>query len=196
MRLPRLVPLFWMYCISGAFGGEPSGANVVSQAPQTEGEKRLLQWDLKKSFNLQTARFGSRSAPNLKSFSSGAFSQTKTFSGATPFESKSFATSAFPYSAAAETKSFSTSTSPAANRGFSTRNSAPITDKEFETRNFQAQTSQYATDSAKESGRTFSGKEAERAKEKYTPDNPPRGGTITGRQLSIDEVREILNKSK
>jgi hypothetical protein len=43
---------------------------------------------------------------------------------------------------------------------------------------------------------TYAGPEASRKEQKYTPGNAPKGGLIEGRTLSVDEVREILNKSK
>jgi hypothetical protein len=43
---------------------------------------------------------------------------------------------------------------------------------------------------------TYEGPEAQKKKIPYTPGNGPAGGVTFGRVLSVEEVKEILNKSK
>ncbi len=43
---------------------------------------------------------------------------------------------------------------------------------------------------------TYGGPEAQKKKIPYTPGNGPAGGVTFGRVLSVEEVKEILNKSK
>lgn len=49
---------------------------------------------------------------------------------------------------------------------------------------------------ASESYRTYLGPEVEKMKQKYTPETGPRGGVITGHPLTVEELREILNRNK
>jgi hypothetical protein len=164
---------------------------------QTAGEKRLLDWDLKKTYDLSRSRTDSKSQAPSRSFS------TQTFRPG-GFQTKAFSTEAFASTefltpeGKNQTKPFSTKpafpvNSPVLGKSFLPENAAPVPPKAVPT--FAAKASSSPKEFA-EAARPFQGPEAERKARKYGPGNAPTGGVVEGRRLSIDEVREILNKSK
>ena len=182
-----------------------ASGQTVSSPPKTEGEQRLLQWDLNKSF-----------VPKGRGLSSSPAFGSKAFN-APSIEPKAFATKAAAESATFYTPEFLSSPSGApknATTGVSQRFSTARAAAEnipAETQKFQSEKKEFTPKSAslansadakigtKEfpgASRVYSGEEAERMKRAYTPENAPKGGVSMGRQLSVDEVREILNRSK
>lgn len=174
------------------------GAHSLAEVrgPETEGEKRLLEWDLKKSFQLKTGSFGSSSAAALKTVS------------VTPFSTRSFVTKTSADARSFYTPEFLTSESRAAQKSFSSNAAyVPSSDafnKAFNSGKPEYPSSQFASPgnpttlqkSISDGDRSYLGPEAERAKRVYKPESAPRGGVTTGHVLTVDEVRNILNKSK
>jgi hypothetical protein len=167
---------------------------------QTTGEKRFLEPDLSKTFDTSLARFGSRG-----STSSGRAARTAPFGGTKMFGSQKSASldKSFP-SSAFHTPQFLTKSSPTRAYGtssFSGVGTAPTprttsTGNPIPTGGFPTSTSRLASSSAAYAQREFAGPEADKKKIPYTPANGPQGGVSYGRVLSVEEVREILNKSK
>lgn len=170
--------------------------SVRRSEAETPGEKRLLEWDLNKTYDLSKSRTNPSAKAPLKGFITKIFS-TGSF---TPkaFPSESFYApeflqpdAKFRTRAAAPAPAVAPSRSPLP-KPFPTQGSPAIPDLAppgpvkgtAAPRQFQG------------SGRPFLGPEAERKQQRYNPENAPRGGVIEGRQLTIDEVKEILNKSK
>ncbi len=172
-----------------------------TQSEETDWEKSLSKPDMNKSFNPFAARLGFRSAPaGVRPAQSAAFAASKTFSGTKPasadktFSNSSFYTPQFP-------------TRPAPTRTFPSSSFAGSTSaKEAEPKAQTAAPMRLpgtvqspdhpvpATSSALT--KEYAGPEAERKKMRFTPANGPVGGVTYGRVLSVEEVREILNKSK
>ena len=171
--------------------------NVSRSDPQTAGEKRLLDWDLSKTYDLSRGRAATKGQAPTRAFSTPSFQpkgfQTKAFS-AESFASPEFLIPESKTKAKtfAQQQPFSLP-SPTSGKSFLPANSTSAPPKVVPT----AQTSfPNASKTFSESTRPFQGPEAARKEQKYTPGNGPTGGVIEGRRLSIDEVREILNKSK
>jgi hypothetical protein len=174
------------------------GDSVSRSNAETAGERRLLEWDLTKKFEPGKAYGLGASKTSTKTFDTQSFA-SKTFRTRSTFDTSAFYSSEFlTKSASYAQKDFVTRTaalpsSTFANKGFvsgkdpvnpakaalpsiSNKNDAP---KGFADRD-----------------RSYLGPEAERKKQVYNPANGPAGGTTIGHQLTVDEVREILNKSK
>ncbi|MEI6712537.1 MAG: hypothetical protein WCO60_02215 [Verrucomicrobiota bacterium] len=163
----------------------------------TEGERKLLEPDRNRTFQPEMARFGSRTAPGAKGAQAATFNQLKEFGGSKEFSSKKFAASEFiPPSNRGVDKTFTPPGDVVKTPSFANEKSA------FNTKSFDANGNplgdkSFTTKSASDANREAAGQEAERMKEKYTPANPPKGGGVsTGHRLSVEEVRDILNKSK
>lgn len=179
--------------ISGTLFADDSSRSEA----QTAGEKRLLDWDLKKTYDLSRSRTDSKSQAPSRSFS------TQTFRPG-GFETKAFSTAAFASpefltpEGKNQTKPFSTKpafsvTSPVLGKSFLPGNAPSAPPKAVPT--FATKASSSSKEFA-EAARPFQGPEAERKARKYGPGNAPIGGVVEGRRLSIEEVRDILNKSK
>jgi hypothetical protein len=171
--------------------------NVVRSDPETEGEKRLLNWDLHKTFDLSQNGPMSRGKSPTRSFSTQPFA-AKNFSG------RQFQTSAF------TSPEFLVQEGKTKPKGFTTK-PAGSTDAPGSNKTFSAGKppvsppkatasevgSPYGSgQSFREANRLFQGPEAARKEQKFSPENAPKGGVIEGRRLSVEEVKEILNKSK
>jgi hypothetical protein len=166
------------------------------------GENRLLEPDLSKTFDPALARFGSRpSSSTGRSARISPFGGSKSFGPAKSAAlDKSFPSSAF------HTPQFLTKSSPTrsfASSAFSGTRPAPEKDSRTATpgnavlsKTFPSFPSNIAPTTATAAQREYAGPEAEKKKIPYTPANGPLGGVTTGRVLSIEEVRDILNKSK
>jgi hypothetical protein len=180
------------------FANPAMQAESVSRSDaQTPGEKRLLDWDLKKSFDLSRSRTNSKEqAPSrvfgTQSFRPGGFG-TKAFSTES-FTSPEFLApegrnQAKPFA----TKPVDFVSSPALGKPFVAGKSPAIPPKAVPT----FSTSALGVPKVfGEAARPFQGPEAERKDRKYVPGNAPNGGVIEGRRLTPEEVRDILNKSK
>jgi hypothetical protein len=197
MRVHFPIPLL-AYAAVFFIQGRLLAENVVRNEPQTEGEKRLLNWDLNKKFDTSLARFSSDSKASTKSFGTGSF-QAKSFGGQKTYESKSFYTPEFLTPAKANTdKSFASKSASLASgkeldRPFAQANETFIPPK------VQPVLKELPTSLVKPydpASRTFAGPEAVRKEMKFTPGNMPMGGVSEGHVLTIDEVRKILNISK
>ena len=180
---------------------DASAESVRRSEPTTEGEKRLLEWDLNKSFDLSKSRFSSKGADSGKRF--GAKSFVSSAFSSKPFNTNSFYSPVYlPQNTASTPGAFSAKTfTPAAGsiplRAFSkSSQTAPYT---WQSSSFQPNASSQprGTERAFPAGNlSFQGAEAARKEMKFSPENAPKGGLFEGRQLTVDEVREILNKSK
>jgi hypothetical protein len=182
-----------LHCTCGTLLAE----SVSRSEAQTAGEKRLLDWDLNKSYDLSRSRTNPKGqAPSrafaTQSFRPGAF-QTKAFS-AEAFTSPEFLTPegrtlAKPFAA----KQPFTLPSPTFGKAFLPGSTPSAPPKAVPTSPTSAPSAPKKFAGA---DRPFQGPEAARKDQKYLPGNPPAGGVVEGRKLSMDEVREILNKSK
>ena len=171
--------------------------SVSRSEAQTAGEKRLLDWDLSKSYDLSRSRSSQKGqAPSrafaTQSFRPGGF-QTKAFS-TEAFASPEFLTP----EAKAVTKPFAAKQpfaipSPTFGKSFLPGSSPSAPPKVVPTSPTSAPSAPKKFAGAE---RPFQGPEAARKDQKYLPGNAPAGGVVEGRKLSMDEVREILNKSK
>lgn len=174
------------------------GARVFAEVrgPETEGEKRLVEWDLTKSFPLKTSGFGSTSAGALKTVS------------VTPFSTRSFVTKTTADARSFYTPEFLTQESRTAQKSFSSNAAyvptSNVLNKAFNSGKPEFTSSPFASPgnpaalqkSISDGDRSYLGPEAERAKRVYKPETAPRGGVTTGHVLTVEEVRNILNKSK
>lgn len=170
----------------------------------TNGESRILKPDLTKTFNPASARFGSTPSPApTQSTKTSFFGGLKTFGASKPAsQEKTFPSSAFQTpvnsSKKAEVRSFSSGSS--FDSKFSPQKGYRASSDNFPDTNraFGGMTS------ARESGakppamssEEYAGPEADKKKLRYNPGNGPLGGTTYGKVLSVEEVREILNRSK
>jgi len=179
-------------------------ADSSSLPPQTEGKKRLLEWDLNKSFALKKGPFSTESGPGNKTFNGNSFA-TKSFNSKSAQEAPKFYTPEFLTSSgkAASTPSavlqrFSTGTSPVAD--------AAQGDRKFNSGKPEITPSQATSSNLKNfngdnktfpnANRAYGGVEADKLKNAYSPGSAPKGGLSIGHQLTLDEVRDILNRSK
>jgi len=171
--------------------------SISRSEAQTPGEKRLLEWDLKKSYDVSRSRTSPKgNAPSrpfsTQSFLPGSFN-TKAFSTAS-FSSPEFLTP----EGRPQTKAFSSKTAlPRDSAGFAKpflSGTSPQTPPKVVPA-FPSGPS-IAPKTLVEADRTFRGPEAARKDQKYVPGNAPPGGVIEGRRLSVDEVKDILNRSK
>jgi hypothetical protein len=164
--------------------------------PQTEGERRLLEWDTTRKFVPSKAAFNMGSASGNRVIPVTEFA-SRTFSPKKSVPTASFYTPEFlsPTAGVAQ-KSFSSS--PAyVKEAVPAETAFNATKTPFENRSFNgSDKTPPLLNSAPDGNRPYLGPEAEKMKQKYTPDNAPKGGVITGHQLSIEEVRAILNRNK
>jgi hypothetical protein len=193
MRTPALI-LACAPALAVCLAGVHATAEV--RAPETEGEKRLVEWDLKKSFQLKTGTYGAGSAAALKTVS------------VTPFAARSFVTKSNTDARSFYTPEFLTSESRAARKSFSSGAAyvptTSVLNRQFNSGKGEYASSQYASPgspaalekSVRDGERSYLGPEAERAKRVYKPEAAPKGGVTTGHVLSVEDVRNILNKSK
>jgi|GEM_PF-2242330 len=178
-------------------------ATAQSSQPQTEGQRRLLEWDLNKSFAPKKNSFSTDSTFGSKTITAPTIA-TKLFGSKSALESASFYTPEFltppgktqlSNSAAIQRFSNSGATTAASTLGTKTFTSG----KSAVAPNSAILPATNAANPPKEfygGNRIYAGAEAERMKRPYTPENGPKGGVSMGRQLTVDDVREILNKSK
>ena len=198
MRVPPLLIAGLIFlCFS------QQSATAQSSQPQTEGERRLLEWDLNKSFSPKKNSFSRDSTFGSKTITAPTIA-TKLFGSKSAPESASFYTPEFLTPPSKTQLSNSAAIQRFSNSGATTAESA------MGTKTFTSGKSAVTPDSANLSNasaanstkefygknRIYAGAEAERMKRPYTPDNGPKGGVSMGRQLTVDDVREILNKSK
>jgi len=177
--------------------------SAQSPKPQTEGERRLLEWDLNKSFSPKNNSLSSNSTFGSKTITAPTLS-TKLFGSKNAAESASFYTPEFLAPAGKSQPSNNTAVQRFSNTGATTTESAlgakTFTSGKDAVASNSANISRVnSANSLKEfygQNRIYAGAEAERSKRPYTPENGPKGGVSMGRQLTVDDVREILNKSK
>lgn len=172
------------------------GEGVSRSDPQTEGERRLLEWDTTKKFEPSKSSFNGMTALGTKYVPLTAF-ETRSFVPKKGSAAPSFYTPEFLSSAAKDNqRSFSTSPAylkePTAFDSSFNSGKSPIESRMFSGAGKTAQTQTAATDA----NRPYLGPEAEKMKQKYTPETGPKGGISTGRQLTVEEVRAILNRNK
>ncbi len=169
---------------------------------QTPGEKRLLEWDLSKSYDLSSNKPPQKGKAPKSSFSTQPFlagsfkskSFTNNVLSKTSFSSPEFLipggeprTKTFSYKPALPpepakvAKPFVTVEAP-----YAPPKVVPA---------FPSEASS-APKAFAGGYRPFQGQEAARKEQSYVPGNAPKGGTIEGRRLTVDEVKEILNRSK
>jgi hypothetical protein len=175
--------------------------SATGSKQDTEWERNLSKPNLEKSFDPFTPRLGFRASPSGgKEAKTSSFGLAKSFAGSKSVPlGKSFSSSAF------YTPQFTTR--PAEARSFSSNSFAGSKmAREADSRGTPGGTS-YPQKSFNTSppslpaaagawSREYAGPEAQKKKIPYTPGNGPLGGTTYGRVLSMEEVREILNKSK
>lgn len=207
LRAPRRSPLLTTALLLSAVGlffceiSSTLLAESMSRSDaQTAGEKRLLDWDLSKSYNLSGSRTGSKEQAPSRSFAAQSFRpggfRTK------PFSTEAFASPEFlTPEGRAPAKTFQTKPAFAIPASASSKPLLPTPPLNPPPKVVPtvATVSTSASNSPKqfaEAARLFQGPEAARKDRKYTPGTAPTGGMIEGRKLSTDEVREILNKSK
>jgi hypothetical protein len=172
------------------------GRGETRSDPQTEGEKRLLEWDTTKSFKPSKSAFNGVTAKGTSYVPVSSFG-TRSFVPKNSVSTSSFYTPEFLSSpAGAAQKTFNsgpafTTRTDAIESTFNTGKNA-VEPKAFSGSGKTART----PDSAPDAGRPYLGPEAAKMKEKYTPATAPKGGVVTGHQLSIEEVRDILNRNK
>lgn len=156
-----------------------------------------LEPDPNRTFNLDAAKPGSRTFSGTKGASTSTFSQTKSFWGSKTFSPKEFSTSEFlPPQSPSASKSFPTESAKVASKSygpassnfspksFNSSGSAPNADKAFN------------IPTSPDAARSAATEEADRMKLKFSPGGAPPGGVTTGRRLTVEEVKEILNRSK
>jgi hypothetical protein len=198
MRAP---PLFIAGLIFLCFSQQ--SATAQSSQPQTEFRRRLLEWDLNKSFAPKKNSFSTDSTFGSKTITAPTIA-TKLFGSKSALESASFYTPEFLAPAGKSQPSNNTAVQRFSNTGATTTESAlgakTFTSGKDAVASNSANVSRVnSANSSKEfygQNRIYAGAEAERMKRPYTPDNGPKGGVSMGRQLTVDDVREILNKSK
>jgi len=181
----------------------PHRTAAQSSQPQTEGERRLLEWDLNKSFAPKKNSFSPDSTFGSKTVTAPTIA-TKIFGSKNAAESASFYTPEFltppgktQFSNSAAIQRFSKSGATTAESALGTKSFNPGKDAVApNSANFSNANSANPSKEFYGRNRIYAGAEAERMKRPYSPDNGPKGGVSMGRQLSVDDVREILNKSK
>lgn len=156
-----------------------------------------MEWDTTRKFVPSKSSFSGGKATGANSVPVSNFA-TRSFVSKNNLATASFYTPEFLSTPAAgfSMKSFATkpaSTAPAGamNKPFYSDKTAP------ETRSFSG-TDKTSTlpASAADGSRDYLGPESEKMKQKYTPQNAPKGGVSTGHVLSVEEVRGILNRNK
>ena len=190
------LPLLLAVTFLGVGSNHLHAESLTRSDAQTAGEKRLLEWDLNKTYDPgrgrtnPSAKVPSKSfftrlfrsgAYNAKTFPTESFSSTEFLFPGGKVGTKTFAnTRALPLYSSDLSRPFATekpAIQPKVPPAFPS--SAPNMARSF-----------------RGADRPYLGPESLRKEQKYTPGNAPNGGVIEGRQLSVDEVKEILNKSK
>lgn len=172
------------------------GEGTAHSDPQTEGERRLLEWDTTKKFLPSKPSFY-RGATNQTAYVPVSSFGTRSFVSKNSVSTSSFYTPEFLSPTAGSTqKSFKTGTaftkqSGATETAFNS-GKAPFRASGFSGGEKTSQTQRVVSDAT----RPYLGEEAEKMKQKYTPQTGPKGGVVIGHQLSIEEVRAILNTNK
>lgn len=201
--------LFWLAALaqypakadqSVWFGDKGDGSENLSES----GRKRFFDVDRNKTFDPGLARFGSRSSSSgNRSATTRVFGSSNTFnSGKDSASTKSFPSSAF-YSprftqSASDVRPFTSKSFLLRAPASESTPGKTVAQSNFSVRDFKPPTGSLAAPagSASYPTREYDGPEAQKKKIPYTPANGPTGGVSYGRVLSVDEVREILNKSK
>jgi hypothetical protein len=191
------LPAFLLTVALTGFGHCPLLAESVSRSdPQTEGERRLLEWDTTRKF-----------VPSKSTFAPSSLSGSKTVS-VNPFATRSFTSKVSVPPSSFFTSEFLSPTAPSGSKSFATQaaqvSKASAFEKPFDSGKSNADSKPFSTSPAKaeltkataDSTRPFLGPEAEKARQKNSPLTGPKGGYSTGHQLTVEEVREILNRNK
>jgi hypothetical protein len=169
----------------------------VENGFEVRGFSKALRPDEHRTFRPESARLGSRSFLETQKPQIPTFSQLRSFSGGKSFESKTYSSGSFATSQGAEgLKSFPLGPSSASNQKPFQTNQGAEGGKTFNSFGFSESAKTIASTSAPQASRPYLGEEADRMKQKYTPENGPRGGVVQGHRLSVEELREILNRSK
>ena len=177
-------------------------AGSAKDAQPYQGATPSTQLNPHKTFNLSLLRSGT--PPNAtKSFSTSAapsfltpkFEAKSNTPLARSFDSKTFSSSEFITGpATASTKPFLSDKSVSLEKA-KEADSSPFLSKTDQSRSPQTPAAPLPKTPASLT-QTYEGPEAQKKKIPYTPGNGPAGGVSVGRILSIEEVKEILNKSK
>ena len=177
-----------------------SRAGSPKDAQPTQGATPSAQLNPHKTFNLSLFKAGT--PPNTgKSFSTTAapsfltpkFEAKSNTPFARSFDAKAFSSSEF------ITGPATTSTKPfLSDKSVSLQNANEAASSPFLSKTDQSRTPQTPAATLPKTPtsltQTYDGPEAQKIP--YTPGNGPAGGVTVGRILSIEEVKEILNKSK
>jgi hypothetical protein len=190
------LPLLLAVTFLGALSNRLQAESLTRSDPQTAGEKRLLEWDLNKTYDLGRGRTNLPAKVPSRSFFTRLFKSDAYI--AKTFPTESFSTTEFLFPKG------KVGTKPFANTRALTLNSSNLI-RPFASEKLAAQPNAapafppgdpVMARSFLGADRPYRGPESLRKEQKYTPGNAPNGGIIEGRQLSVDEVKEILNKSK
>ncbi len=170
--------------------------SVIRSEAQTAGEKRLLEWDLNKTYDISRSRTDPGTKKRSRSFetraiaagvyptralSAESFSASEFLSKSPKHETKGFfAKPPVSVSSAGVSKPFLADKPP----------QVPKDVPAFVTRRT------LAPETFADSSRRYQGVEVSRKDRMYLPEDAPKAGVVEGRRLTIDEVKEILNKSK
>jgi hypothetical protein len=177
-------------------------AGSAKDAQSYQGATPSTQLNPHKTFNLSLLRSGT--PPNAtKSFSTSAapsfltpkFEAKSNTPFARSFDAKTFSSSEFITGpATASSKPFLSDKSVSLEKA-KEADSSPFLSKTDQSRSPQTPAAPLPKTPASLT-ETYEGPEAQKKKIPYTPGNGPAGGVSVGRILSIEEVKEILNKSK
>jgi hypothetical protein len=193
LHLLLAATLAWM--LAGGLRAE----SVRRSDAETDGEKRLLEWDLNKTYDLSKSRTNPSAKAPSKSFI------TKIF-GTGSFASKAFPAESF------SSPEFLLPETRARTRAYAPAPSAPTVPlpasslaRPFPMGKSPALPKLAPSDPVRGtavprrfegSDRPYLGPEAARKEQRYNPETAPKGGVIEGKRLTVEEVKEILNKSK
>ena len=194
-----LVVGWWAERETHAAGTPPptDTATTMENGFEFRGFSKALRPDEHRTFRPESARLGSRSFLETQKPQIPTFSQLRSFSGSKSFESKTYSSGSFATSQVPEgLKSFPSGPSSASSQKPFQTNPNTESGKTFNSFGFSESAKRIPSTSAPQASRPYLGEEADRMKQKYTPDNGPRGGVVQGHRLSVEELREILNRSK
>ncbi|RFC41961.1 MAG: hypothetical protein DVB28_002115 [Verrucomicrobia bacterium] len=156
-----------------------------------------MEWDTTRKFVPSKSSYSGGAAAGRKSAPVSGF-ETRSFLSKNSFSTSSFYTPEFlssPQAGSAQ-KTFSTkSASAGAAAGMGAPFNSGKTSPEPKTFAGTAKISDSQKPAA-DAARDYLGPESEKMKQKYNPQNGPRGGVTTGHLLSVEEVRGILNRNK
>jgi hypothetical protein len=182
--------------------GLPASQAGSTRDAQPQGATPSTQLNPHKTFNLSLLKTGTPAIAG-KSFSTAAAPSSLT----PKFEAKPN----IPFARAFDAKSFTSSefiTNPAtssnkpflSDKSVSLENANEAASSPFLSKTSQSRAAETRSATLPETPtsltQTYEGPEAQKKKIPYTPGNGPTGGVSTGRVLSIEEVKAILNKSK